>query len=121
MLDIIKELVPLFEGAKDGAVWLIAAYFVIIAGKTIIIAGVIVYLAKLVVTAILKANSPEASINNWNMYQWDSSEKGHIVNAHFTTPSFRALLGEIAGPSGYVSPSDIKNAAKIIREAKAND
>lgn len=119
MLEFIKELMPLLEGAKNGAVWLVAAYFGLLAMKMLLISGVILTLAAWVNKALsVFWSSSRVRHNDWSTYQWDENKSGGI-NAFFSRDDMRELLRSVANERGYVHSSDVLDAAKIIRDAKA--
>ncbi len=117
MLDALKEIIPLLEGVKDGAIWLVAAYFGVVVLEIFAWTGVVCLLAliakKLLGDLILGGR---IKVNDWNLYQWDRRDGEGRIDANFSKTKIQDLLQEIAGPGGYVHDSDINAAIEKLRK-----
>ncbi len=117
MLDVIKELIPLLEGAKNGVVGLVAAYFGLMALKMLLVAGSVILVANWMAKFLTSwVNTGRVRRNDWNCYQWDDGEMN--IDCMFTVDSMKKLLSAIANESGYVHSIDVIKAADTIRAAK---
>lgn len=125
MLDFIKELMPLLEGAKDGAIWLIAAYFGLLAMKMLLVAGVLVFIAmsakSFLTSWLVKSHerhmSGRVKHNDWNTYQWDEGVHGKI-NAIFSKEDMQELLRAVSNERGFIHGGNLRDAAERLRSAK---
>lgn len=118
MLEFIKELMPLLEGAKDGAIWLIAAYFGLLLTKMLLIAGVILLIVRWGVSlwhSILDQDAVKK--NDWNMYQWDTRD-GRRVSALFDRETMQDFL-EAISTGGFIHISDLRYAKELVERDRA--
>lgn len=122
MLDVIKELIPLLEGAKNGAIWLIAAYF----SMSMIKFGIVSVIAFFIVksAARLLERSMSGKVKD-SVYRIECDEWVTLCEGE----DLKDLLGAVyqgvlasGSRSGYIHTSDIMRAAKILRQhAKAQN
>lgn len=121
MLDIIKELVPLLDGAKDGAIWLIAAYLVLLALKMAAYTGCFIFLvwaAKELITFGIRASTQNTVVRNINnvRFEHDGKEAELMVEQE----ALAQLMVELRRGGGmYIHNSDVIEAAAILRKARA--
>lgn len=118
MLDIVKELIPLLDGAKNGAIWLVAAYFGLLLAKMLLTAFVIVFIVRIAARLLRPLiENDKVKANIWSSYQWDEPGYGGY-SAIFSQREFRCLLRAIAGKDRYIHDSDIQRAIKTLEASK---
>ena len=118
MLDIIKELLPLLEGAKNGAIWMVAAYFGIIVLEMLLWFTFFLFLIISLARLIKFLNGGDGvTRDNWNLLQWDGVRDGRKMNACFHKRALKELLEEVAYENGDIHDSNLARAVKIIRGA----
>lgn len=118
MLDVVRELMPLLEGAKNGTVWLVAAYFGLLLARMLLVAGVIIWLASRAYRLIMAGMRDPIEVNRWAVYQWNTNGPEGRINAHFKQKDFQDLLRAIACPRGYVLTRDIQELTAKVKEWK---
>ena len=117
MLDVIKELIPLLDGVRSGAVWLVAAYFGLLLIKMLLIAGSVLLALSWVVKVLLSWLGADKIIkNDWNMFQWDDWRGRQPVNALFEKKDMKDLLLALASPTGRVTSWDIQQATEKLKQ-----
>ena len=116
MLDAIKELIPLLDGVRSGAVWLVAAYFGLLLIEMLLIAGSILLALSWVVKLLLKLMGQDSvDKNNGSMYQWDD-KCGRNIDALFQKESMKDLLEVIADDSGRLGPREMQRAIEKLKQ-----
>jgi hypothetical protein len=120
MLEVIKELIPLLDGAKTGAIWLIAAYLGLLVLQIFAYAtcfAFLVWAAKEVITYGIRMGTSDAV--NRNIHHVRFEYDGRKAELMVTNDVLAQLMTEIVAPNRlYIDNSDIVEATATLRKAK---
>ena len=113
MLDFVKELIPLLEGAKDGAIWLVSAYFGLMLIETLLWAAGLMYLVKKVFQVVTSAQSKD--LMTVSAFESD----GTVVSYKVTPRVLKSLLSACASRGQrVVSCHDIEVAIRKLKSSE---
>ena len=115
MLEVIQELMPLLQGASDGAFWLVLGYFALVLVKMLLITGVagavIHYGYKLVV--YLNHGIEDLDIRRLHgMYRHK-----HFIGGQHRLSDLLIQCSKARGPdTSYITEEDVLEAIKVLKE-----
>lgn len=112
MLDIVKELIPLVEGATNGAVWLVLAYFGVLILKMVLWTVGVLLLARTVANLIKSMTGHGEEL----LYGQIKDNKQSDVNVAYAVNKehVRELMRALGGPDKYVSTFNLPDMIKHI-------
>ena len=120
MLEVIQELMPLLQGASDGAFWLVLGYFALVLVKMLLITGVfgavIYYGYKLVVYL-------NHGIKDLDIHRVYGTDRMRYYTG--STYSLAELLIQCANAtdpySNSITDHDLREAIKVLKEKQKED
>ena len=110
MLDIVKELVPLLEGATSGAMWLIVGYF----GVVLIKAGLLFTFFLVTVLRGARLISDSIGVSKDKLHCWTTSDGIKVVLYRSEADS---LMKAIA-TCGSVRSTDVMRVKRLIESSE---
>lgn len=117
MLDVIKELIPLLQGATDGVVWLVAGYFGLNAFKFLLIFASFVMALKIaqkLLTPLMTAG--RVFEMKYFRHVIDNVEGSAGIVSVLDEHHLQHLLKAMSADGRTVNPSDLRRAIEKLED-----